>query len=292
MKKGIMSGGKFIKLLSGVDDPIFEDYAGGGGGGGGEFSDPSTQLLQQYLNMQMGSLEQQRTAQEQANAAFRAKMPEIQASTDKLIAYLNQRAGQLQQGPYTGTEQEILRTQALEPIERDRAAAQRRALERIGARGLTPESGISQALMGDVDRGFDQSRAYAQNELGYRTIQEQRQRQQEAQQLLGLVPQIQRGVATGDLSFLQALDAAANAPREQTINYAAMNQRLPGQAMAEALAAMGAGPSPASVGGLASQLFGAQNQQQQFQYQQQQQRNQDQSGWWNMLGAALPYLMR
>lgn len=246
-----------------------------------QFNDPSTKLLEQYLTQQMGALNAQQAAQEQANAGLRARMPDIQAATDRLVKYLNERATSLQGAPYTGTEQEILRTQMLEPIERDRTAANQRALQQIGGRGLTPESGISQELMNQVNSVFDRARAGAQGDLAYRTVNEQRSRQQEAQQLLAAVPQVQRAGATGDLSFLQALDAAVNQPAQQAIGLATANQRLPSMAMDDALRVMGlGGSSPDAVFQQAMGLYGAENQQQ----------NQG-SDWWQMLGSALPYLL-
>lgn len=228
-----------------------------------QFNDPSTRLLEQYLQQQMGRLSSQQQAQEQANAGLRAKMPDIQAATDRLVAYLNQRATSLQGAPYTGTEQEILRTQALDPIERDRTAANKRALEQIGARGLTPESGIAMGLQNDVNSVFDRQRAGAQGDLAYKTINEQRSRQQEAQQLLGMVPQVQRAGATGDLQFLSALDSAVNSLGSQGINLATANQRLPSQAMNDALAVMGMGPGADSIYNQALGLYTTQNQQSQ-----------------------------
>ena len=260
--------------------------AGGAAPGVGyptQFSDPSTQLLEQYLTRQMAALDAQQAEQAKRNAEIQGRMPAIQASTDKLLAYLNQRAQQLQGPAYTGTEQEILRTQMLDPLERDRGASQKRALERIGARGLTPESGISQQLMNDVDAAYDKERAGAQGELAYKTVNEQRSRQQEAQSLLGLVPQIQRAGATGDLDLLTALNAAVNQPANQAIGYAAQNQRLPSMALQDALAAMGlsgGGAGPNAAFNQAMQLYGAQNQQ----------ANQG-ADYYNMLGMILPYLM-
>lgn len=273
LHKGIMLNGQFIKLLDGYDNPIW--LPGGDQPGGGpdvssymaQFSDPSTKLLEQYLTRQMATLSGQQAQQQQANATLKARMPDVQAATDRLIAYLNSRATQLQGAPYTGTEQEILRTQALEPIERDRTAANKRALEQIGARGLTPESGIALDLQNQVNSIFDRQRAGAQGELAYKTINEQRSRQQEAQQLLGLVPSVQRAAATGDLSFLEALDAAVNQPVQQAIGLAQTNQQLPSLALNDALRALGAGPDADKIYQQSLGLYNTQTQQsQQSQY--------------------------
>lgn len=283
--QGLVINGKLHRVIDSSNNWTLVEGSGAWGAEpssyAAQFNDQSTRLLEQYLTQQMSALSAQQAAQEQANAGLRGRMPEIQAATDRLVKYLNERATSLQGAPYTGTEQEILRTQMLEPIERDRTAANQRALQQIGGRGLTPESGISQELMNQVNSVFDRARAGAQGDLAYRTVNEQRSRQQEAQQLLGLVPQVQRAGATGDLALLQALDAAVNQPAQQAIGLATANQRLPSMAMDDALRVMGlGGSSPDSVFQQAMGLYGAQNQQ-----------NQQGLDWWQMLGSALPYLL-
>ena len=245
----IQLNGQQYKVKTGDNASWWTPSMGEGGASSymSAFTDPATQYMEQYYKAQLGTFQQQQQAQQQANEALKARMPEIQAATQRLVDYLTSRATQLQGAPYTGTEQEILRTQALDPIEQDRQAAQQRALENISARGLTPESGISQALMNQVDAGYDKTRAGAQNDLAYKTINEQRSRQQEAQQLLASIPQIQRAGAMGDLSFLQALDAAVNANSAQGAGMVQQLQRLPSLALADANATLGTAPNAASA---------------------------------------------
>ena len=243
-----------------------------------QFSDPSTAALEQYLQRYLGELDQQRGAFGAQRPGFEARQREAQAATERLIAFMTQRAQQLQGPAYTGAEQEVFRTQALEPIERDRQASKQRALQNIGARGFDPSSGIAQELLGSVDRGADQFRAQAQNQLAYRQIAEQRSRQQEAQALLAAIPQTQRAATQGDLAFIQALDAAMNNYRNQGLGLATQNQQLPSLALRDALAAMGMAPN---IGGAVSD---------QMQYANQQQGQNAQ--WWNTIGSLLPYLFR
>ena len=261
----IKINGQQYKVKTGDNASWWEPSMGEGGGGAGNpraltssymagFNDPSTRYMEQYYKAQLGAFEAQRAQQEQANAALKARMPEIQAATDRLIQYLTSRATQLQGAPYTGAEAEILRTQALDPIENDRQASKKRALENIGARGLTPESGISQELLNRVDAGYDRSRAGAQNELAYRTINEKRSREQEAQQLLASIPQIQRAGASGDLEFLQALDRAVNAPRMQGMPMVSQLQQLPSLALRDANQTLANSPNPYAAFQNASQM--------------------------------------
>ena len=243
---------------------------GSGGGGGGEpsyapaFDDPSSRFLEQYLSRQISDLEAQRGAQTQRTAAYQQRLPEIQQSVQRLIDLMNQRATGLRGPAYTGPEQEILRTGALDPIERDRQGARQRALEQIGARGMDPTSGVALQLLNDVDAHYDRLRAGAQNQLAYRQIQEQRSREQEAQQLLGSIPQLQRGAITGEQELLEALDAAANRPRERGAQYATQLQQLPSLALRDALATMGMGTGTNDLFNQSMGLYNVQQQRQQL----------------------------
>lgn len=104
----------------------------------------------------------------------------FQQQDPAFLAQAQQRIGQLRQDPYTGAEWEAYRTHALDPIEADRTAAQQRALARISDQGIDPSSGIAQALQAETDRGFDQSRAQAQNQLALSRVAEREKRQGQA----------------------------------------------------------------------------------------------------------------
>jgi hypothetical protein len=138
-------------------------------------------------------------------------------STANLEKYVNELIAQLKQPPFTGQQQEVLRTQALEPIERDRAAAHQRALNNIGARGMDPSSGIAQELLNSVDRGYDTSRAQAQNQLAYNTIGQQRTNQNDVLSLMQLLYQLPRNAQNDAIS---ALNAGGVNPSSLFSNYA------------------------------------------------------------------------
>lgn len=267
-------------------------------------NDPSREALARLLDQQTAMFQAQRAAQEQAAAGLRARQAAAMQSADEFVNFAKQRAQKLQGPAYTGAESEVFRTQALDPIEADRQAAQQRALQNISARGMDPTSGIAQQLLNDVNASFDRSRAGVQNQLAYKQIEEQRSREQEAQQLLGYIPQAQSAAARGDLEFLQSLDAAVNQPeqgaiasagqsaalgqgvrdeqqvrRQEALAISSMLQQLPTLSLQQAMAAIGQGPSPESLANIAIQLYGiGQNQ-----------RNQGLS-WYQSLGMALPYL--
>jgi hypothetical protein len=95
-------------------------------------------------------------------------------------AYANEYRQYLNQEPYTGAEWEAYRTEALDPIEADRTAAQQRALGRISQQGVDPSSGIALALQNEVDQGYDSARAQAQNQLAITSNQTRAMRKGQA----------------------------------------------------------------------------------------------------------------
>lgn len=244
-----------------------------------QFSDPSTKLLEQLLAQQTAYYQNQRSAQEAVNARSQQRWDAANQSAADLVRYLQQRSAQLQQPAYTGAEGEVLRTRALDPIEADRQAARQRALGRVSQSGMELDSGVAQQLLNDVDASFDRQRAGAQNDLAYRQIQEERSRQQEVQSLLALIPEIQRAGAMGDVEFLQQLNASLNAPQLGAIATAQQLYQLPMNAAQQAMAAMGMAPSPENLLNGTIQLATLN-----------QQGRQQGLGWYESIGALLPYL--
>lgn len=231
-------GGGTAASKSGVNG-LLSSYAG-------QFTDPLTAQYEKLLSSQT-SLYQQQQAQMQREAAQKQA---VRAQTDeavkKLLAYVNQRTTQLQGPAYTGREQEILRTQMLDPIERDRTASRSRALDNIGSRGFDPSSGIAQDLLNQVDRGYDTERAGAQSELAYKQIMEERSRQQEAQQLLQYAAQLPEASARGDLSFVQYLNDMINQPGQNALATQALLADLPVQRTQLGAQILGLGGQPQS----------------------------------------------
>lgn len=201
---------------------------------GQPINDPNQAALQQLLQQQTAMLQQQQQQQLADNAALKQRMAQAQVSTDQFVGYANKRATELQGPAYTPSEQNILKTQATDPIEADRQASLKRALDNIGSRGFDPTSGIAQDLMLQVNNSADRARNTSQNALATRQINEERSRQQEAQALLAMIPQAQMAAANGDLGFLEALSAAANKLGAGATDYASQAAALSGQARSEA----------------------------------------------------------
>jgi hypothetical protein len=251
-----------------------------------QFLGPLAQQQQQLIQSQQAQYAAQLKALEEAAAAAAQKRAATGAAVDRLSGFINQRVSKLQGPAYTGTEQEILRTQLLDPMERDRAAAQKRAYERVASKGYELDSGVAQQLFQDVDREFNQQRTSAQGALAQRQIEEQRSREQEAQQLLQYLAGLPDAQARGDLEYVTYVQNLLNQPRQaslatgqaggtgvaqlmdlpsqpgmQSLSMAELLASLPTQRMNDALNALGVGPSPAGVSNSVIQLLQQQQQQ-------------------------------
>lgn len=256
----ITVNGQDYDLIYDVGSPRARwQMSGGGGGSGfpgganglmssyaGQFTDPLTKKYEQLLSSQTGLYQQQQAQMQQEVARKQAVRGQTEEAVKKLLAYVNQRTTQLQGPAYTGREQEIMRTQALDPIERDRTASRSRALDNIGSRGFDPSSGIAQDLMNQVDRGYDSERAGAQGELAYKQIMEERSRQQEAQKLMQYAAQLPEAAARGDLSFVQYLNEMINQPGQNALATQALLAELPVQRTQLGAQILGLGGSPQS----------------------------------------------
>lgn len=240
-------------------------------------TDPYLDEYQKYLDEYLKSLASQRSRWEQDNETFRQRQQQAQQSTERLIKFLEERSKKLLQPAYTGAEGEVFRTQALDPIENDRSAAKQRALQRISQRGLDPNSGIAQDLLNQVDLAFDKSRATTQNELAYHQITEQRSREQEAQDLLGMIPSIQDAAVRGDVDFLNLLDQQIRNTYREGMDPVQRKYNIPNDALQQALAALGLGTDP-------MQLL-------QMLMQQQQYSQSNSNALWGSLGSMLPYIL-
>jgi hypothetical protein len=221
----------------------------------GVFNDPLTKQYEQLLQQQLAVYQQQQaTMQQQAQEAAQRRSATAEA-VRKLTEYTNQRVQRLQAPAYTGSEQEVLRTQLLDPLERDRAAAHKRALERVSSKGYEPDSGIAQELFNEVDRAFDEQRTRAQGTIASRQIDEQRSREQEAQQLLQYLAQLPDATARGDIDFVNHLQTLISQPGAQAVTTGKILADIPTQRLNDALATMGIAPSPSGASNSAVQLL-------------------------------------
>lgn len=130
-----------------------------GGSGGGTFNDPATQ------------------------------------EWEKLLRSLNERLQQ-PQPTYTDAQRDLMQTQAIDPMERQRQARKQQTIERLGARGITGGSGVLEQALQDVDRQFDQLRTGQQSQFALNQINREdqlfnsnEQRALAGLNLMGQIPQ-------------------------------------------------------------------------------------------------------
>lgn len=190
-------------------------------------NDPYSQMLESVAKGQMGAI--------QSNPAL-----------DKLLAFLDTRFTELSTNPgYSPQEQALLRTQALDPIEADRSASQRRSLERTARNGWLPSSGLHELDSREVDATYDRMRGGVQRDLGINAINKRNQ-------------DLGQALAVGQMAGVQI----PGQQRGETLNLANLLYNMPRQSMYDALAVVNGSPAPGDQFGNAVQMYQQQQNQQ------------------------------
>lgn len=226
---------------------------------GTQYSDPYTKLLEEMMLSRINELLQgvnDPSRQQYADSLQKRgdALGQAEPQYQQLMDFLQQRFTDLQKPAYTGAENEVLRTQALDPIERDRAAARQRATERLAARGLNLESGIAQAALNDVDKAFDAMRAQNQGQLAQNELMRREDRSQRAGTIGGQLVDIPQARAREQLDVFDALQLLSSsvrgeeeARRREAIGYGGALADLGPQRLQLAMQAAGMGGTPGSA---------------------------------------------
>jgi hypothetical protein len=85
---------------------------------------------------------------------------------EQLLRQLVERMNQ-PQPTWSNSQMDLMQTQALDPLERQRQARKQQETQRLAARNIQPESGIWREAMSNIDRQFDQART--QTQAGFAT---------------------------------------------------------------------------------------------------------------------------
>lgn len=195
---------------------------------GFQFNDPYTNLLEQTAQSQMQALQQ----------------PQQNPALDTFLKFLGDRFNTLTTTPgYSPEDLAVLRTQALEPIEQDRAASNQRALQKAAQGGYLPTSGITQLTAAPnggtetIDQNFDRTRAAVQRDLAINAINKRSTDLNQAVQIGQMsgvqIPQIQR--------------AEDQQRRNELVQLAQLLYNLPRQSMLDAESVINGSPSPTDV---------------------------------------------
>jgi hypothetical protein len=321
------SKGDKIRLPNGqVIDAVVAAGAGGRGYGlnytGGTsdyFSDP---VLQGFMDFGQGAIDKLMGPQtinpvlQQAIDAL-TKMssqgaPQMDMSwMAPLQAAVQKRQAQIDQPGYSPAQQDILRTQVTDPLEAQRSAAKQQVMEHMAARGIQPGSGIMEQALMDVDRQFSQMRTGGERDLATKEMAQDEARKQEAVQINQILAQLglsgsqanlqgqiagrgQNMGAAGQLAGIgsQLQDEPIRNLMSAMGIYGNMAE-LPFKANANAIGSMNAinnqnVPQANDMGSLIQLLLGLSNQGENV-YQNGQQTD---SNFWNVLGGALPDILK
>jgi hypothetical protein len=145
---------------------------------------------------------------------------------------------------FSPQELAILNTQAFEPIEEMRKAAQDRSTQRTAARGFLPSSGLAELDARSVDQDFDKLRTVANRDLAVRAIDRRDQDLSTAQQigtLLGhTLPENQR---KEELNLAKLLGLTIpQGQRNEELDLSKLLYSLPRNALQDALAVVNGSP--------------------------------------------------
>lgn len=184
-----------------------------------QFSDPYTRQLEDVARQQMSNLSQ----------------PQQNPALDNLLKFLGERFNTMTTQPgYSNEEMALLRTQAMEPIEQDRAASQRRVLERTAARGFLPSSGLTELGSQEQDVAYDRMRAQASRDLGINAISQRR-------------ADLNQAINVGSLAGIQIPQAQRQEDqqrRSEILNLASLLYDLPRRAMQDSMSVVNGTEGP------------------------------------------------
>lgn len=165
--------------------------------GGSVFSDPATAQWEQLVR----------------SLTDRLNQPTQNPDYNPLVDYMRQYFAQLQQPVYTPAQQDLIQTQTLDPLERQRQARKQQTLQVLASRGITPGSGPAIQALADVDRQFDQMRTQAQGQFTTNEIAQGKQNQAQALNVGTNLSNMQNQTfATNEQRALQGLDIFGKIP--------------------------------------------------------------------------------
>lgn len=164
------------------------------------FDDPATKNYIDLLNQRIQSLLQPR--QDPSLDAFIKQIqdrvtglqtPYTNPDAGPLQDWMRQYFAQLQQPTYTPAQQDLLKTQALEPMEQQRQAELKNVATTMASRGITPGSGPYLQAERDINQKYDALRAQTQSGLAVNEINQGRQDQASAANVGGQLAQFTQG---------------------------------------------------------------------------------------------------
>lgn len=203
----------------------------------------------------------------------RFNQPTQNPDMNPLLDYMRQYFAQLQQPVYTDAQRDLINTQTLDPMERQRQARKQQVTQQLAARGISPESGPAIQALQDVDREFDTMRTQAQGQFTTNEIAQGKQNQAQALQVGTSLANLQNQTfANNEARALQGLDIFGKIPALADSRMAAANGVLNANSVNPAQL-LNSFANFSQIGNSATQYQSAQDQQ-----------------FWSQIGAALAKL--
>jgi len=178
------------------------------------FSDPATAEWERNLRAMVDRLNQPQQApdygaliEQMRNAVSRYTTPADNPDFQPYVDYMRKYFAQLQGPAYTPAQQDLIQTQALDPLERQKQSARQQVIQRLAAQGISPSSGIMEKALQAVDTQFAQLETQSRAGFATNAINLERQNAAQAGQVGGAISGAQQQNTTfNDQRFNQGLN--------------------------------------------------------------------------------------
>lgn len=174
--------GSVVRVGFGEGVPVWIQQSGPNGassfGSTNPFDDPATKSYIDQLNARIAQLHQ----------------PQQNPEMDSLLTYLKQYFEQLQGPTYTDAQRDVINTQSIDPMERQRTARKQQVIQQMASRGMGPSDGPTIAALQNVDREFDQMRTNAQGNFAVNEINQGRDDRRQAVNVGTAAAQLRSGI--------------------------------------------------------------------------------------------------
>lgn len=186
------------------------------------FDDPATKGYIDMLNQRIQALMQ----------------PQQNPEMDSLLAYMQKYFQQLQNPVYTDAQRNVINTQTLDPMERQRQARKQQVIQQMASHGMSPSDGPTIQALENVDREFDQMRTGAQGNFSLNEINMGRQNQSQAVDVGSAAAGLRNGMfqqqdqrANTALGYAQQIPNMAQSRLQTAIGLLGQGQINPAQLM-------------------------------------------------------------
>lgn len=224
---------------------------------GDQYSDPYTRLLEQLFKSRLGGMDPNRQANIDALNNRAAQLQQGNSLLTQQMDYLQKRFQDLQGPGYTGAENEVIRTSALDPIESDRTQAKKMLANQLAAKGHRPGSGVYEAAMLELDNQFNKLRGGTQAQLTGNELARRENRNQRAEAISGTLASIPEERNRELLDVMNAIDKLSRLTATEEDAYARELSNLGPERLQLAMQASNAGGvTPSSLGSLLTQIAG------------------------------------